>query len=160
MAVSAADEAMRRLVHAHSGTATAEDQAAIAAWRAAAPAREEAFREAEELWDAASGLARDESTGLAHVPGSGDHAARGVARPGSRRARGRSLAVAATILLPLSFVLWLSSSPGRVALAHCLADYSARTGEVRTLTLEDGSSVTLGARSSIDVHFDSGGTAR
>lgn len=130
------NEAIRRLTQLRSGAATAADHAALAAWRSADPAHEHAFQEAEGIWDIASALEVDSVSGSLYVD-----------TPQARQPRRAPLfAFAASLLLAVGVTAWLAAESDAL-----WADYGARTGEVRRVTLADDSVVSLNANASMDV---------
>lgn len=136
------NEAIRRLTQLRSGAATAADHAALAAWRSADPAHEHAFQEAEGIWDIASALEVDSVSGSLYVD-----TLPSVWAPQARQPRRASLlAFAASLLLAVGVTAWLAAESDAL-----WADYGARTGEVRRVTLADGSVVSLNANASMDV---------
>ena len=120
---------------------TPGEQAQFAAWCAQDPRHAAAYRRFESIWQEAATL--EELKPLAALPAARD--------PWWRRARA-SLAVH-----PLR---WAGSASLAVAIAasglwYLLGPVNYATGiaEVREIRLSDGSEVTLGARSSLDVAF-------
>ncbi|MCQ4160515.1 FecR domain-containing protein [Roseomonas sp. GC11] len=115
-----------------SGEATAAQQARCRAWQAEHPGHTEAFRRMETI------LGRFE--GLPAEP------ARRALQAAPRRRRlawgGAACLLALAALLP-DWPWWL-------------ADHRAETGEIRSLTLPDGSRVTLDTGSAITLRFDAG----
>jgi transmembrane sensor len=122
-------------------------QAAFERWRAANPEHAAAFERAEGLWRDLGGIGAlpggecllQETSRLAEAPARRFASARRVWIPAALAAGLAALAV--TALAPRLL-------PGEA--------YSTQTAEVRELKLPDGSAVTLGARSRIDVDFDDG----
>ncbi|MEZ0243045.1 MAG: FecR domain-containing protein [Sphingomonas sp.] len=126
------------------GPGAEEARADFERWRAASPLHAAEFAALERTWDLAAGLG---ATGLGR--------ARSLS-PGARplawtTAPRLALAVAAMIAIVLTVTLWPSAPAGLqpVAVAHATG-----IGEVRTLTLPDGSSVTMDTDSRIAVLFD------
>ena len=122
-----ADEALDRLIHLHSGNATDEDRREWRLWQTQGAAHAEAAREAEDLW-----------TGL------------GVA--GGAWARGRR----SGRLTRRALLLGGATALGGAALhelgaigPHLLADHRTGIAERRDIRLDDGTRVTLDARSAL-----------
>jgi transmembrane sensor len=111
---------------------------AFEAWRAEAPAHELAFAEAESFLLPASLAAREI---LAATPLRG----RPRWRPGAWVPLAACLAVAAVL-----------TAGGAEGLANLTADAATSYAGARTVALEDGSVVTLNARSAIDVTMTAG----
>lgn len=141
----AADWAVR-LSQGDPDPATAE---ALARWRQADPRHPEALAFAQATWDALGQLADEPAAG--EPPRR--RAAREAARPAPRtRRRWRWASGVAALLL----VAVLGVDAGRPLLMPLLADYASGTGEVRRVTLPDGSEVELDSRSAIDVLYSDG----
>lgn len=137
-----AEEALRWVVRLHSGMTGATEQQSYAAWRAESTLHERAALEAEALWADMSGLHVDSRNGLI-TP---DRAATGLSRRGLL---GGALCLGA--LGATGGMLWRSGTLLRLA-----ADYTSDTARARTITLADGSKVSLNARSAIDIAFTAG----
>lgn len=121
------DEALAWIVHLHSGSETDSDWASFDAWRAFDDSHEEAAKNAEALWERLG--------------------------PVLSRKRGRriitGLMIAAFGLSAVAFAFGLFGSP-----ASLLADYRTSVGEIRSVTLVDGSQVDLDTATSFDVGAD------
>jgi len=130
------DEALLWLVKLHSGTAAPDIRRDFEAWRALSLEHEAAAQEAEALWAESSNLHQDPLSG--------------IVKPGRRR-RGptRRAVIANTIgLAAAGSGLWSSG-----AFRGWISDHVTGLGETRIIALDDGSRVTLNARSAIDVGF-------
>lgn len=112
------------------------DSAAFEAWRRADPRRAAAFARVEESWRRSAALAHSP---LAHA-----------GLPELRRRRAPRLLVAAGVTASLAAaaaaLFWLGP-------ARAPAGYATAVGEIRTVTLADGSRVTLDTRSRIALDF-------
>lgn len=123
------------------GSPTAKDRARCEAWCAQDPRHAAAYRRFESIWQDAATL--DELNSLATPP---------TARSSwLLRARmnifGHPLRWAARACLSIAIMgiaLWLLFTP---------AHYATGIAEVRTIHLSDGSVITLGARSSVEIAF-------
>ncbi len=148
-------EALDWVMHLSSDGLSAEDRARLDAWLAADPRHQEAYDFADMVWQdlpGTPGLAEleplEEAPALGMVAGAWSRLASAAHIEMSRPALYLpALAAAALLLL---FVIpgispggWLSSSP----------DYATEIAEIRDVVLDDGSIVTLGARSRIEVDF-------
>lgn len=116
-----------------------DDVHAFAAWRRS-PANAEAYAKVERLWDSAGALASDPAI---------ERMAEDAARPKSPRGRSRPLgylaaAGAGAAVVVCALVGW--------SLLHA-PTYRTEVGERRTITLSDGSSVTLDTASRIAVRI-------
>lgn len=122
-------EALERLVFLHSGDAKAEDWAAFEDWKASDPTHQNAATRAERLWEQLGPtLLKD------------------------NKKRGPNLTVLAAAIVGLGAATIASgfySSP-----AALFADHSTRTGEIQTVTLEDGSVVDMDTGTAFDVDRD------
>jgi transmembrane sensor len=141
------EEACDWLAREHSGEIDAETRDALAAWRAADPAHEQAWRRAERLWQGFEPLRGRELPGS--QPLLREHR---PARPIRATARPRlpALAVACTVLLAVALFTWYPP-------IYWYADYLTEKGERRALTLADGSRVTLNTASAVKIDFDGSG---
>jgi len=124
------DAAIDWQVLLHSGTATAADRARYQRWRELSAEHRLAAEDAEALWG---------DIGQTQV------AAQLPLAPRRRRPWGAAIAAAALLAL-VGYGGW-QQAPA------LLADYHTSTGERRTLTLEDGSRVTLNSASALSVHY-------
>ncbi|MBY5973021.1 FecR domain-containing protein [Ferrimonas balearica] len=122
-----ADEALDRLIHLHSGNATDEDRSEWRLWKAQSTARAEAAREAEELWN---GLG---AAGAAWARG----------RRNGRLTRRALLLGGATVLGGAALHELGAIGP------HLLADHRTGVAERRDIRLDDGTRVTMDARSAL-----------
>lgn len=134
------------VVHLSSGRATDADRAALEAWRAADPAHAAAYDKAAAVWGAFAEAEEMQAREEAAV------AVAQAARPrrvrwGAPVAAGVSLA-AATFAAFVFAPMLLDFTP-----APLDAPVVTQTAEIREMTLEDGSVVTLGPKSVIDVAF-------
>jgi transmembrane sensor len=129
------DIAVDWVLRKREGPLTRKERAAFETWLAADPVHAAAYREAEELSAELFGL----------YPARQPQQA-----PAKRRKR------------PLALALTCAAGVAGIALFFgdisnfVLSDYVTRTGEMQSLTLEDGSRVELGPRSAIAVHFAPG----
>ncbi len=129
-------EAIAWVVRITSGTATEEDAARLALWRAECAAHEDAYRDAVRLWKI-----------------SGPALQAGQARSHSAISRRRFLgatAAGASVAAGASFASYLGLLPSMNAV---FADYATARGQQRQVKLEDGSTVDLDGGSSLSVTF-------
>lgn len=127
---------------------SAMDLAAFKRWRAASPENAEAFTRVERLWQDLGDLqSLPESHALVDAAERDELAHSTVARPAFFRRNRLPLALAASVvgagIVLASF--WFSGER-----------YETQIAEVRALNLPDGSRITLGAHSRIDVRFTEG----
>lgn len=147
-------EARRWVVVLSSETVAGRDRTAFEAWVAADPRHGAAYDEAERLWRGAEQL-----THLRGYARPEDLERFAVGRGGGWMRRlgdfiGRPMALAGGLAAAAAAVLLAVVLTGPVeVIAPPRADYITETAEIRDITLADGSEVTLGARSSIDVDF-------
>lgn len=119
-------EALAWLVHLHSGAETAQDWADFQDWKAFDDAHARAAGQAEKLWERLGpALVRERKSGRKTIP---------------------VLIVAAVGLAGIAFAAGLFGPP-----AAFFADYSTSIGEIRSVTLRDGSQVDLDSGTSFDV---------
>ncbi len=134
-----AEEALRWVVRLHSGTAGDTERRSYAHWRAQSALHERAALEAEALWADMSDL---------HVDGRNGLIAPGRSAPGLSRRGLLGGALCLGALAATGGVLW-----GNGTFRRLTADYASDTARARTVTLPDGSKVSLNARSALDVAF-------
>lgn len=131
----------------------------LAAWCARSPEHREAFDHAFGQWRAADALRQQTKQRMAAPPRTSELAAAARARPErhqpqavpQRRRKPFGFPMTASCAFLLVAVVGLAAA--RVAFAP---DYTTSTGEVRTLSLDDGSVVRLDANSAIDVRYSAG----
>lgn len=118
--------------------ADADTQAAFTAWLAADPAHVDAVRRLQGSLAA-----------LHELPKAPTRAAlNSITRPRSARGGLKALAVALALLLPLGLVLQ------QYPPSYLMADIRTGTGQWSTQKLPDGSRISLGGHSAVDLHFD------
>ena len=146
--LSVKDTATAWFVRLRDEAVSDSDRGAFEAWRAAAPAHAEAYREIERLW---TGLDRiDRRADGRNGGGSTWAAMTGPASPGRRRAL-RRLAAAASVAVVAGVGAYGLTGPG------LLADHRTGPGEQREIVLADGSTAHLNTATalSVDVTADS-----
>ena len=136
-------QALDWLTQQHSGEFSAAQQQQLAAWRKADAAHEQAWQQAQALWQSMEGL-RGRT-----IPGSQPllpeiHPSQ-IRK--SQPKRLSTLAIACSILLAVVIPLNYPPSLWR-------ADYVTEKGEQHSVTLADGSTITLNSDSAVSVHFD------
>lgn len=130
------DEAIERLVHLHSGRASASDRLAFQSWRQLSPAHRAAAQAAEELWGA---LPYTETARLHQFSPSVNVV------PRKRLRRGMSVA-ASLVAVVLALGLYIEGPA-------LYADHRTGTGERREIQLADGSQVWLNSGTALSVDF-------
>lgn len=118
-------EALEWLVHLHSGDDTEQDWIDFQDWRTASAARAQAAERAERLWEQLG-------PALARKPGPGKTIP--------------ILVACALALAAIAFGTGIFAPSGTF-----FADYKTGVGEIRTVTLRDGSQVDLDSDTSFDV---------
>jgi len=121
------DQAVQWFVLLRDDEATEDDRRAFADWLAADPAHEAAWRSVERMWGGLDALAP------------------AAARP-RRAGRLKGAAAAAVLLVAVGIGWWMAP-------AGLLADHRTAVGERRTIALQDGSQVELGAMTALDIAF-------
>jgi transmembrane sensor len=141
------DSAFNWLVKMTSGSATAEDREALACWLSESELNRKAYQEARDLWQQLGQLA-DRPLPRLHTEAEYEPAA--MAEPEavamSPRRRLRFMAAAACAAL-------FAVAAGMRFLPYWLADYATESGEIRTIALEDGSTIRLNTASALDVDY-------
>lgn len=140
-----AEQAARWIVQLSDDNAAERETAqhSFAAWKAADPrhaaaaaSMEDMLQQLNAVHGQAGGNARPARAALAAVA--------------PKRQRTRRLAIASALVL-LAVGVTISERP-----AYLLADLRSPTGQWRTQTLADGSRLTLGSDSAVNVHFSAG----
>lgn len=134
------DQALAWLTRLNSGSAGLAERRAAALWRAADPAHEAAFREAEALWSLAAGLEEGPGTLARPAPARRPRRLPALAALAAPRPLA---ALAASLLLVAAAALWQ---------AGALADVTTGAA-IRQAALQDGSDLRLDARSAADLDF-------
>ncbi|WP_336335445.1 FecR family protein [Pseudomonas putida] len=129
------DQALEWCVRLHDAGATPAEHEEFAQWLAADPSHPAAWQRAQQVW------------GVAGVAGHAQLAASRAMRKRISRRTSLGLASAAAVLLAVAV---FALSP-----AHW-ADYRTEVAQVRSWTLEDGSTVQLAPQTSLDVSFSAG----
>ncbi|MDW3714236.1 MULTISPECIES: FecR family protein [unclassified Pseudomonas] len=141
----AAEQAAWLWIGRMQGRPSAAQREAFERWLYADVTHIEAYAQAQELWKrswpAASALAVEEDARLRQ------YLVRMAERPAAGRRWGAVLAMAASLAL----VVWGGGWKPVDRLLDLGADYVSAPGEIRTLTLADGSVITLDADSAVSV---------
>ncbi len=117
-------------------------------WRAADPRRGAAYAELEQVWHLSGGLAGTPIGRARHLP---ERRPSFFALPGIRPALAAIVLVA---IVGAGIFIWRApSEPGPTVAAKAGTPAVTRVGEIRTLKLSDGSTVTLDTDSAIEVAF-------
>jgi transmembrane sensor len=114
----------------HGGSPSARDKKALKAWLAADPRHARAYDDIDRLW-----------TGAIELPGMKERH-RTARKAMTRRGLGKAVIAGA-----VGLGAW------RYLASHPFADYRTTTGERRTVTLADGSTVDLAAETKLSVAF-------
>ena len=143
----AAEQAARWIVRLSADDPSERDtaRAGFAAWKAADPLHATVAAGMENLLLQLSAV---------REPAGGDHrpARAALAALAPKRQRLRQLAAASAVaVLALTGALVISERP-----AYLLADLRSPTGQWQTHTLADGSQITLGSHSAVNVRFNAG----
>lgn len=148
-------DALELIMNAKSGAATAADLQCLEEWRQRSSAHTEAYRKAVSIWDALGTAARETATAQDRDFIAGRRAARTHAV--GRRAflvGGLAASAAASALVMVQPSLGV-----RPFVADLFADYRTETGEQRSITLDEGVSVEMNTRTSIDRRLSAHGTS-
>ncbi|TCW13536.1 FecR family protein [Raoultella sp. BIGb0138] len=125
-----------------------EEERAMTAWRDEDPQHLDALIQAQQLWLMLGALPR--SAPADSSPNTPSSTVVPLPARAAVRARWRHWATAAVVLLALLPVLFLLPDPW----LRWQADYYTAVGEIRQVTLPDGSRVDLDSRSAIALHFN------
>jgi transmembrane sensor len=146
-------QALAWVIRLHSGTATADDAAALALWRSRSPEHEAAFRDAVRLWRSLGEAAR-KLVGDGELPSVTVPPRRKASALVNRRALiGGALAASVAggyLAVRPPFGLWPSFE-------ELSADYRTAKGEQRDIALSEDVSLTLNTQTSIVVRSRSAG---
>jgi len=151
------DEAAALLAVRRAEGLTAHEEGLLADWLAADPAHARAFGLAERGWDAFDASADDEILAAMRVHALAPRRQAWLGWP-------QFAAVAAAVLLLVTAGLWwmpslLPGGSGPAVQEIAWTRYAAPDGQVRDVTLADGSVMTLDAGSVAETHFSGDGRA-
>ncbi len=147
------DQAAEWAIYLYSGAATREGEKAFSAWLDLSSAHVQAFRRADQAWRD-MGIPGVEGFFKPTIPEEGEAHKVHVLQPAHpARQSGRSwqvggLALAATVLLAVGIGWFMTPQPD-------VHHYASQTAEMKTVTLADGTSITLGAETSLTVSYTS-----
>lgn len=134
------EEASHWIVRLQSGLASDEERQAFQHWRRADPRHERLCRQLEN------------TLGVLQLPvvrqGGSEVVRQALAAPSSRRRFLQQTLVGAGVLLGTGLL-----GSRVLPVAELSADLRTGTGERRQVALDDGTQLTLNARSSVDIHF-------
>lgn len=145
------EKAAELIVQAHLKGVTPEHDAVLATWRRTGKAHEAAYAETSGAWDGIEGL--DAHPLYAELMGEPTWRERWVswrdelAAQAEALLRPQRLAFATLLLAMIVTAGWWTQR------GTSQSEYRTQIAEVRQIPLEDGSQVTLGARSALDVAF-------
>ncbi len=142
------EQAAEWVVLQGAGPLSSVQQQALEQWCASDPRHAQAFAFAQATW---SDLGQLAGLAPAAAPRRAPPPARSLRTPGRRRVSRVRRAVACSALVLLA-ILGLEQGPG--LLLDWRADYVTGAGEVRRVTLPDGSLVDLDSRSALQLAFD------
>jgi transmembrane sensor len=149
-----AEQARKWLIYLYSGEATDAGRQRFSAWLQKSPEHARAYRRSEKAWRGltmagAAGLFQSVArapAGQATVTVLPDRR-RSALKPSKPRWK-LPASIAATVLIALAAGIWYQQ-PAPVTTTR----YTSETAEIKTVVLEDGSQVTLGASSAIVASF-------
>lgn len=128
----------------YSGDFSPADELQLSVWRANSLAHEQAWQQAQAVWQGMEGL-RNKT-----IPGSEPLLQERYPKPVTKpryRQRLVPMAVACSVLLAVTLSVFYPPELWQ-------ADYVTDKGQQRTVTLTDGSKVTLNSASALAIHFD------
>lgn len=138
--------AAERLSLLLSGAATSADRLEIDAWRASHPARDRAWTRLSAIWDLGLDAADEPSVAAMRTRAL-------AAGRAARRTRWKPLLMAASLAVVVGGGAFLASEARKADIAGSDTQWSASSqtgvGEIRALTLQDGSIVTLNSDSAV-----------
>lgn len=138
------DEASAWIVRLSERTLDAREERELKAWRAADPRQDRTFVAMQRTWG--------DIPELMHLASVVPIEAMSV-EPSGRTLQHRSFRYALAGLAAVAAVIAIIVVP---ALWHPIPQYSTQVAQSRLIALPDGSQVTLGPKSSLDVHFSAG----
>ena len=127
------DQAADWVTRIQAGEVSPENSDSLRAWLSADPEHARVFRQMLDVYSASE-----------YVAGASAGESRTPAEPGTGRF-GAGLAAAASVLLAVAVGFWAISGPALTIETH--------TGERILMSLEDGSSVHLNSRSTVEIEF-------
>ena len=147
--LSITETAAEWAVRLHAGELEAAARAQLEQWLAADERHGAALRFAEQTWSALGSLALDPE--VAKPAAHRQRLETAQRAPLARRRRSQRWVGRAAVLSLVLAVGWIS---GPTMLLNMQADYRTGAGEIRTVQLDDGSSVELDASSAIRIDYD------
>jgi len=141
------DEANTWILRIHSGLMSSQERREFEAWHARSPVHQGQFRDAERFWRALDGL--DGQVRREKHPTAPDDFVRhrAFSLPSGLTLRSRWPAIAATVLIITTTILLWSLLTVRSN------DYTTGTGEQKSVTLADGSTVLLNTHSAFSANL-------
>lgn len=145
-----ASEARDWVIRRHSGEFGPQDEVELNAWLAQSPEHVAAYDEQERFWS--KRLAGLEDTFLEHMDQSDlqSDAADPFRKPASR------IPAVTAVIGALAACCALGLFLARGGLAGSGTVYETRVGEIRTVSLEDGTQLSLDTNTSVNVSYDAG----
>lgn len=128
-------QARQLLVRIHSGNALPHDHESAAQWRAQSAEHEQAFQQMEQMWQLLGNLGSSAADASARIDE-------------RRRLTSPWFGAVAASLVGIAVCGWLAGPAGGVS--SLLADQRTAAGEIRVVTLDDGSRVTLNGASAVN----------
>lgn len=132
-------EAAAWMARLWSDEASAADEAACAHWRAADPAHERAWRQLLSLDDKLAQVPREVASQVLREPAATAY----LTRRKALRLLGLGFGVGGSAVLLRESGVWQAAT----------SELATATGEIRAVALPDGSQLTLGTATRVDLHF-------
>lgn len=133
-----------------------EERDAFAAWMRADIRHEEAFDRAETIWHAFDTLEPDLVADDLMQPSFREHFVRfqrGLKIDAITHSKPRIAGLFAMLVACLALALWLPTPPGPSPRVEQISTFRSGNGETRAIALKDGSQVTLGPETLMQVEF-------
>lgn len=150
-------EAIEWLAMQAAGPLDPAEALVFESWLRRGPRQRAAYENLRQTWDALAVLQREPGDLLRHTAGLHANALheRSGRAPALRHRTARGwlapvFAIAASLLLVIGLTIFWTGNP----VIALVADHSTAPGEIRRVTLPDGSRMDLGPASAVKLHFD------
>ncbi|MEM9624315.1 MAG: FecR domain-containing protein [Pseudomonadota bacterium] len=135
-----------------SGCATADDRFRFQKWYAQSDTHAQAFDRAQSTWNTLGDLPRDAIDPALFKPSLWESTRAGLYRWLRTSSRQPALSLASAFALLVGVFVWWQATPQ----IQEPTQHTTQTGEIRAITFDDGTTVTLGADSRLSILYTDG----